>query len=100
MSSLGIGDDDFVVAYDDAGGSIAARLWWMLRATDHQAAVLDGGVQAWTGSLESGPATPRLRATFAARPWPPDAVVDANRVAAALDQHSAVVFDARAPERY
>ena len=29
---LGIGDDSTVVAYDDAGGVIAARLVWMLRA--------------------------------------------------------------------
>jgi thiosulfate/3-mercaptopyruvate sulfurtransferase len=31
--SGGIGDDDLVVAYDDAGGSVAARLWWMLHVT-------------------------------------------------------------------
>ena len=33
MSSLGIGDADVVVAYDDQGGIMAARLVWMLRAT-------------------------------------------------------------------
>src|SRR5438128_7319851 len=31
LGRLGIGDDAFVIAYDDAGGAIAARLWWMLR---------------------------------------------------------------------
>src|SRR3954469_4316069 len=40
MSELGIGDDDTVVAYDDAGGTVAARLVWMLRATGHDAALL------------------------------------------------------------
>ena len=38
-----------VVAYDDAGGALAAaRLWWMLRLVGAaQAAVLDGGFKAW-----------------------------------------------------
>ena len=38
MGRLGIGDDDVVVAYDDAGGLFAARLVWMLRAVGHEAA--------------------------------------------------------------
>src|SRR5262249_35653635 len=47
MSRLGIGDDDLVVAYDDAGDANASRLWWMLEVTGHRAALLDGGVAAW-----------------------------------------------------
>jgi thiosulfate/3-mercaptopyruvate sulfurtransferase len=57
MVALGIGDDDTVVAYDDAGGVIAARLVWMLRVTGHEAALLDGGLAAWEGGLEAGPAS-------------------------------------------
>ena len=53
MAALGIGDDDVVVAYDDAGRVMAARLVWMLRATGHEAALLDGGIQAWDGPLET-----------------------------------------------
>src|SRR5215208_2428037 len=56
MGELGIGDADTVVAYDDEGGVIAARLVWMLRATGHAAALLDGGIQAWEGVLETEPA--------------------------------------------
>lgn len=48
---LGIGNDVQVVAYDDANGMIAARLWWMLRYLGHTAvAVLDGGWAAWQGA--------------------------------------------------
>lgn len=37
-----------VVCYDNANASMAARLWWMLRAVGHDAvAVLDGGYAAW-----------------------------------------------------
>jgi thiosulfate/3-mercaptopyruvate sulfurtransferase len=55
MSALGIGDDDTVIAYDDAGGVIAARLVWMLRATGHNSALLDGGLGAWDGELQAEP---------------------------------------------
>ena len=37
-----------VVAYDDAAGAFAARLWWLLRWLGHpQVAVLDGGWAQW-----------------------------------------------------
>jgi len=48
MERHGIGDDTFVVAYDDAGGMFAARLWWSLNYYGHSAvAVLDGGWNKW-----------------------------------------------------
>jgi thiosulfate/3-mercaptopyruvate sulfurtransferase len=80
--ALGIGDDDTVIAYDDAGGVIAARLVWMLRATGHEAALLDGGLAAWRGALESE-ASARPRATFTARPWPAERLATVEDVAAA-----------------
>ena len=52
MARLGIADGTTVVAYDDAGGTVAARLVWMLRVTGHPAALLDGGFQAYDGPLE------------------------------------------------
>ena len=99
MSAAGIAERDAVVAYDDAGGSIAARLWWMLRVTGHAAAVLDGGLAAWRGSLETGPAEPRVPASFTERAWPAAEVVDVDEVARALSAGT-VVLDARAAERY
>jgi thiosulfate/3-mercaptopyruvate sulfurtransferase len=48
-SRLGLTPDTLVVAYDDANGMFAARLWWSLRYYGHeQAAVLDGGWEKWT----------------------------------------------------
>ena len=47
LEALGIGDDSEVVAYDDAGGAVAARLWWMLDDLGHRdVRVLDGGPDA------------------------------------------------------
>ncbi len=48
FSELGIRPDMQVIVYDDAFGSFAARLWWMLRHMQHKkVAVLDGGWQVW-----------------------------------------------------
>jgi thiosulfate/3-mercaptopyruvate sulfurtransferase len=95
MASLGIGDGDRVVAYDDEGGVIAARLVWMLRATGHAAALLDGGLQAWSGPLETTTA-PRPPARFTPVPWPADRLATIDDAA----DRSNVVIDARQRERF
>ena len=50
-----------LVAYDDRGGAMAARLWWLLRWLGHErVAVLDGGWPAWLAAglpLRGGPET-------------------------------------------
>ena len=59
MRLAGVSAQSLVVVYDDAGGSIAARLWWLLRHFGHeQVSMLDGGLQAWTGLLSTEPAQP------------------------------------------
>jgi thiosulfate/3-mercaptopyruvate sulfurtransferase len=95
MGALGIGDDDIVVAYDDADGIMAARLVWMLRATGHDAALLDGGLAGYEGELETD-MTAKPRKAFPVRPWP------AERLASLTDATSPgyVVIDARQPERF
>ncbi len=105
MSGLGIGDGTPVVAYDDTGGSTASRLVWMLRALGEPAALLDGGIGAWTGPLSVGPpSTERPPATtpsrFTPRAWPSEAIVDADRLSAELDDAAVIAIDARAGERY
>jgi len=48
LGRLGIGRDSHVIAYDDQGGAIAARLWWMLGWIGHERrAMLNGGLVAW-----------------------------------------------------
>ena len=54
LGELGFGNDHTIVAYDDRGGAVAARMWWMLRAIGHpRVAVLDGGLTAWLGEGRS-----------------------------------------------
>lgn len=97
LGELGIGDGDTVVAYDDAGGVVAARLVWLLRCTGHEAALLDGGLRSWRGPLEHGATSRRPRAVFTARAWPSERLAGIDEVAAA---GNAVLIDARDPERF
>lgn len=101
MAALGIADEDTVIAYDDAGGVIAGRLVWMLRVTGHEAALLDGGLGAWRGTLEIAPVL-RAPAEFTARPWPAERLVGIDEVAAiaADPATTSVLIDARQRERF
>lgn len=104
MSDAGIGDDSTVVVYDDAGGVIAARLVWMLRALGLAAAVLDGGLDAWQRShpdeaLESGAVDP-VPASFTARSWPAALLATIDETQAAAADGTALVLDARPLDRY
>ncbi|MCB9128616.1 MAG: sulfurtransferase [Ardenticatenales bacterium] len=48
LGGWGIDEGVQLVCYDDWGGALAARLWWMVRYLGHRAvAVLDGGWPAW-----------------------------------------------------
>jgi thiosulfate/3-mercaptopyruvate sulfurtransferase len=96
LGRVGIAAGTPVVAYDDAGGSIAARLWWLLFVLGEPVAVLDGGLAAWAGPLTVDVArfAPVQRP---ARPWPADRFVTADELAAAT---GAAVFDARTAQRY
>jgi thiosulfate/3-mercaptopyruvate sulfurtransferase len=99
IGALGIGDDDTVVAYDDAGGVIAARLVWMLRVTGHEAALLDGGLAAWEGELDTAP-TVRAPANFTPRPWPAERLVTIDDAATAGDSAAVALIDARPTDRF
>ncbi|WP_445148012.1 sulfurtransferase [Baekduia sp. Peel2402] len=96
MSACGIGDDTQVVAYDDAGGVIAARLVWMLRALGRDAALLNGGIGAWDGPLETDE-QPVAPASFTATPWPADRLASADDAAETTVN---LVIDARQRERF
>ncbi|MBG0563385.1 sulfurtransferase [Actinoplanes aureus] len=95
MAEAGIGDQDPVIAYDDAGGVVAARLVWLLRVIGHDAALLDGGLQAFSGELTTE-APVRPPATFTARNWPADRLASLDEAA----NGPGVVLDARDHSRF
>jgi len=101
LEAVGIGDADDVVGYDDVGGWIAARLWWMLDDLGHRhVRVLDGGLPAWlaagfpTTTDEPGP-RPRGHLHLNDR-W--TNVIDREGVVAGLGR--IVLLDARGGQRY
>lgn len=103
LGAVGIGHDTAVIAYDDLGGMIASRLVWMLRTLGQPAALLDGGIAAWTAlngeeSLETG--QPELVPVGnEPRSIDPSRLADADAVAAHARSGSRIV-DSRAAPRY
>jgi len=97
MRICGVNENTRVVAYDDAGGATAARLWFLLGYFGHRAqAVLDGGIQAWGEPLETKvEAFPR--GNFQARSPDRSGVLDYESV---RQLAGVPVVDARAGERY
>jgi thiosulfate/3-mercaptopyruvate sulfurtransferase len=108
LDRLGITPDTEVVAYDSAGGAMAARLWWMLRAVGHQRIrVLNGGWPAWISGgfpVSADSAVQHQSGTSYVVPaqWPGVVTAtDVERVMAASDpQKRPLLVDARAPERF
>lgn len=90
-----------VVAYDDAAGAMAARVWFVLRANGFDdCEVLDGGLTKWIAEgREITGETPSISTMtdFVAVPRPELVLSKAELVAVTP---SALVLDARAPERY
>ncbi len=100
MSRCGVSDSTKVVAYDDAGGMFAARLWWTLQYYGHaQACVLDGGWQAWCaeGREVSDVVAVPPSARFIPRPQP-DLIRSGDQVAGRSPD--AVLVDVRSPEEF
>ncbi len=97
MQKAGIGPQTGVVAYDDAGGSIASRLWFLLRFFGHESqAVLDGGLAAWGAPLETH--EPSLaRGSFQSHEPDRSGIVNFEDV---RKLSGVPVIDARAGERY
>ena len=100
LGRVGIGNQHTVVVYDDSAGSIAARLWWMLRSLGHENTfVLDGGWAAWAAQPRS--------VTTEIPEWPAAEFVGADSWTGVIDrddiagtEQDLVLIDARAAERY
>ncbi|MGI9341597.1 MAG: sulfurtransferase [Gammaproteobacteria bacterium] len=103
----GVHADSRVVAYDEVGNAIAARLWWLLRWAGHRrGAVLDGGMTAWESAghslstnAQSTNARPTGDGSFTAAVGAMP-VVDAAAVETGLGTGEMILLDARADERF
>ncbi len=102
LEAFGITPGAQVVVYDDAGGAIAGRMWWLLRWVGHAAvAVLDGGLPQWVQEARAL-SQDRPSAARACHPIRPnDALwVSTEDIEAGLEQKTLQVVDARDSDRF
>jgi thiosulfate/3-mercaptopyruvate sulfurtransferase len=102
FSRWGVREGTRVVAYDDAGGAIAARLWWLLRWMGHrEALLLDGGFPAWQAAglpVSTEPPAGKPSEFKGRAGHMPTIEVDELRRALARD--AVLLLDARAQARF
>lgn len=102
MGALGVGDDTRVVLYDTYNSVWAARVWWMLRWVGFdRAAILDGGLNAWTAeglSLSTEAASQPARSLSVT--LRPQLMADQDEVHASINSDSVSLIDALPAESY
>lgn len=103
LAALGVNTDTLIVAYDAAGGSYAARLWWSARWVGHaNVVVLDGAIEAWTKAglpLTTDKPAPRAPGNFKRGPSLSKSV-DYADVRAGLGRSDRLLVDARPGDRF
>jgi thiosulfate/3-mercaptopyruvate sulfurtransferase len=106
LGSMGLRPQDRVVCYDANNGTMAARLWWLLRWMAHEdVALLDGGLAQW--AEDERPLISKMSAevpAFAPTDYPcrprDEMLVNAAFVEQRLGANSMLLVDARAQARY
>jgi thiosulfate/3-mercaptopyruvate sulfurtransferase len=102
LANWGVAENTQVVVYDDSYGSMAVRLWWLLRWLGHaNVALLDGGLPKW--AREKHPISDVLPTitpqTFPCRPNP-DLMVNADVVESLRQSATHRLIDARPEQRF
>ena len=99
VQALGLNSGQPVIVYDGMGMFSAPRVWWMLKVMGHdEVAVLRGGLNAWMGTLDSGPVQAAEPGNFRAS-FRSSLVANADTVLMRLQSNEAI-FDARPANRF
>lgn len=102
LSRAGIGNETRVIAYDDQGGIMASRLWWLLKYLGHeQVFVMDEGFTAWKNAghpVSDEPAAP-VPAKFLATVQH-TMLAEMDQVKELLGQDRVTLIDSREAPRY
>jgi len=92
-----------LVAYDDAGGAIATRLWWLMKYFGHDcAAILNGGIDAWCQAdfeMESGHANTTVVPAVSLG-GNQGLIFSSSDVIEGLERRDIILADARASKRF
>ncbi|RBO78474.1 sulfurtransferase [Marinomonas aquiplantarum] len=97
----GIDKQSDVVVYDDMGGAIAARAWWMMVQQGLKVRVLDGGYPAWLRedkevSFQQSTGTKSNEVMDVSFPW----AIDEQSVVENFEANQFQLVDARAADRF
>jgi thiosulfate/3-mercaptopyruvate sulfurtransferase len=103
LARLGWSPGKLLVVYDDGNGSIATRLWWLMKYFGHDcAALLEGGMAAWRQAgfaVESG-RTDMTEASAVSLKANEDLLYTTLDLVEGLENGSTVLVDARAARRF
>ncbi|BBH23274.1 thiosulfate sulfurtransferase [Paenibacillus baekrokdamisoli] len=102
LGQAGIDEHTNVIVYDDQGGSIASRLWWMLKYAGHERVrLLSGGFSEWeaAGYPVDAELPQRAAKRFVNR-FNESLLAAMSEVKNGIGQAGRVLIDSRVPERY
>ncbi|UHA75270.1 sulfurtransferase [Paenibacillus sp. 481] len=105
LGERGIGRDTTVIAYDDQGGAMASRLWWLLQYMGHDGEVyiMDGGFSEWA-QLGYPVTAEQTVVQVRVRRYEPqireELVVHMDEVRESLGREGVVLIDSREKPRY
>ncbi|MDQ0255698.1 thiosulfate/3-mercaptopyruvate sulfurtransferase [Evansella vedderi] len=102
FEQAGISNDKKVIAYDDQGGAMAARLWWMLKYLGHEKVyILNEGFTHWK---EKGYPISTVQPKLIPTSFTPDVqqqmLASMEEVKEKTSNSNVVLIDSRAEERY
>jgi len=103
LGASGIDRTTTVIAYDDQGGAMASRLWWLLQYIGHEGHVyvMDGGYTEW---VEAGHPVSAEGPEIATRSYEPqvrpELVLHVDDIRERLGRPGVVMIDSREADRY
>jgi len=102
LSRWGVDASKQVVVYDDSFGSMAVKMWWLLRWLGHDnVALLDGNWPIWVKrKLPVSTELPKIIATNFVASVCNELVVDSTEVDFARRERCSVLIDARPEQRF
>jgi thiosulfate/3-mercaptopyruvate sulfurtransferase len=102
LSKVGIDSSKQIIMYDDQGGAMASRLWWMLKYVGHtNAAILEEGFSNW--KKKGYPTTteiPQATYTTFVADIQENMIATMEEVKEKLGNDRVLLLDSRSEERY
>lgn len=104
LSEIGLTENTHVIAYDEEGGTRAARFLWILALAGHKHfSYLDGGIHAWLAQelpYSSEPTAQPASTDYRISALQPQHLATIDDVIERHQNADTIIWDARSPEEY